>query len=131
MCIVSYTLGNKAYRPKSKVSSEVGPANRTKSIERGIKSRPKLKRGQTSDDEWFSTESTLSESETKNVSKPSIQEESDSTCKIYTMGKTIFQRSILILGHRRFHEQFIKNSLYNIVKRKKISRENTGAWKLE
>ena len=107
MCIVSYTLGNKAYRPKSKVSSEVGPANRTKSIERGIKSRPKLKRGQTSDDEWFSTESTLSESETKNVSKPSIQEESDSTCKIYTMGKTIFQSSVLFFFHKRFHEKFM------------------------
>ena len=37
-------------------------------IERRSKSRPKLRRGQTSDDEWFSTESTLSES--------------DSTCKI-------------------------------------------------
>ena len=82
-CLLYLTLiGNKVDRPKSTRSSEVGPANRTKRIESGIKSRPKLKRGQTSaDDEWFSTESTLSESETKTVSTPSHQEESDSTCK--------------------------------------------------
>ena len=89
-------LGNEAHRPKSTRSSEVGPANRSKRIERGMKSRPKLKRGQTSDDEWFSTESTLSESETKTVSTPSYHEESDSTCKVYTMGQTVFQRSVLI-----------------------------------
>ena len=94
-CIL-HNIGNKVDRPKSTRSSEVGPANRTKRIERGIKSRPKLKRGQTSDDEWFSTESTLSESETKTVSTPSHQEESDSTCKIYTIGQTVFQRSVLI-----------------------------------
>ena len=76
-------LGNEAHRPKSTRSSEVGPANRSKRIERGIKSRPKLKRGQTSDDEWFSTESTLSESETKTVSTPSHQEDHDSTCKTH------------------------------------------------
>ena len=90
-------IGNKASRPKSTRSSEVGPANRTKRIERGIKSRPKLKRGQTSaDDEWFSTESTLSESETKTVSTPSHQEESDSTCKIYTIGQStsVFTRKL-------------------------------------
>ena len=100
-------IGNEAHRPKSTRSSEVGPANRSKRIERGIKSRTKLKRGQTSDDEWFSTESTLSERETKNVSTPSHHEESDSTCKIYTMGQTVFQRGVLIhILHKRFHKKF-------------------------
>ena len=80
-----------------------------------MKSRPKLKRGQTSDDEWFSTESTLSESETKTVSTPSHQEDHDSTCKTH-WGKLFPKKSILILWHRRFREQFIKDSLSNIVK---------------
>ena len=81
-------IGNEAHRPKSTRSSEVGPANRSKRIERGIKSRPKLKR----DDEWFSTESTLSESETKTVSTPSHHEESDSTCK--TLWGNLFSKKV-------------------------------------
>ena len=107
-CLLYLTLiGNKVDCPKSTRSSEVGQANRTKRIERGIKSRPKLKRGQTSDDEWFSTESTLSESETKTVSTPTHQEESDSTCKIHTIGQTVFQRSVLFFLHLCFHEKFM------------------------
>ena len=93
LCALYLTLiGNEAHRPKSTRSSEVGPANRSKRIEKGIKSRPKLKRGQTPDDEWFSTESTLSESETKTVSTPSHHEESDSTCK--TQWGNLFSKKV-------------------------------------